>query len=104
MWRSTHLKLQHGSLRNLNGARVVLFYVQNREVFFLNDFMHMLEYSVIVAVDMERKTWRTIPKPCGAKISIHQTQGHLCLCCADIHNMSQFSVWILEDYGTNKWN
>ena len=34
-WRSTHLKLQHGSLRNLNGARVVLFYVQNREVFFL---------------------------------------------------------------------
>jgi hypothetical protein len=35
VWRSTHLKLQHGSLRNLNEARVVLFYVQNREVFFL---------------------------------------------------------------------
>jgi hypothetical protein len=27
--------------------------------FFLNGFMHMVEYSVIVAVDMEGKTWRT---------------------------------------------
>ena len=30
---------------------------------FLNGFMHMLEYSVIVAVIMEGKTWRTIRKP-----------------------------------------
>ena len=79
MWRSTHLKLKHGSLRNLNGARVVLFYVQNREMFFLNGFMHMLEYSTIVAVDMEVKTWRTIRKLGGAKMSIHQAQGHLCM-------------------------
>ena len=33
-------KLQHGSLRNLNGVRVVLFYVQNREVFFLMVYAH----------------------------------------------------------------
>ena len=39
---------------------------------FLNGFMHMLEYSAIVAVDMEGKTWRTIHKPGGAKMSIHQ--------------------------------
>ena len=39
---------------------------------FLNGFMHMLEYSVIVVVDMEGTTWRTIRKPCGAEISIHQ--------------------------------
>ena len=78
MWRSTHLKLQHGSLKNLIGARV-LFYVQNREVFFLNGFMHMLVYSVIVAVDMEEKTWRIIHKPGGAEMSIHQAQGHLCV-------------------------
>ena len=39
---------------------------------FLNGFMHMLEYSTIVAVDMEEKTWRTIHKPGGAKMSIHQ--------------------------------
>ena len=104
MWRSTHLKLQHGSLRNLNGARVVLFYVQNREVFFLNDFMHMLEYSVIVAVDMEGNTWRIIRQPGGAEISIHQAQGHLCVCCADFRNRSWLLVWILEDYGTDNWS
>jgi hypothetical protein len=79
VWRSTHLKLQHGSLRNLNEARV-LFYVQNREVFFLNDFMHILEYSAIVVVDMEGKIWRTINKLGGAEMFIHQAQGHLCVC------------------------
>ena len=39
---------------------------------FLNGFMHVLEYSVIVAVDMEGKTRRTIRKLGGAKMSIHQ--------------------------------
>jgi hypothetical protein len=46
---------------------------------FLNGFMHMVEYSTIVVVDMERKTWRTIRKPGGSEISIHQAQGHLCM-------------------------
>ena len=78
-----------------------MFYVQNREMFFLNGFMHMLEYSAIVAVDMEGNTWRTIRKPGGAKISIHQAQGHLCVCCADFRNRSWLLVWILEDYGTD---
>jgi hypothetical protein len=41
----------------------------------------MLEYSVTVAVDMEKKTWRTIHKPSGAEMSIHQAQGHLCVLC-----------------------
>ena len=48
---------------------------------FLNGFMHMLEYSMIVAVDMKGKTWRTIRKPRGAEISIHQAQDHLCVLC-----------------------
>jgi hypothetical protein len=39
---------------------------------FLNGFMHMLEYTVIVVVDIEKKTWRTIPKLGGAEMSIHQ--------------------------------
>ena len=39
---------------------------------FLNGFMHMLEYSMIVAVDMDEKTWRTIRKLGGAEMSIHQ--------------------------------
>ena len=46
---------------------------------FLNGFMHMLEYSAIVVVDTEGTTWRTIHKPGGAKMSIHQVQGHLCV-------------------------
>jgi len=39
---------------------------------FLNGLMQMLEYSAIVVVDMEGKTWSTICKPCGAEMSIHQ--------------------------------
>ena len=48
---------------------------------FLNGFMHMVEYSVIIAVHMEGETWRTIHKPGGAKMSIHQSQAHLCVLC-----------------------
>ena len=70
---------------------------------FLNSFMHMLEYSTIVAVDMEGKTWRTICKPRGAKMSIHQAQSQLCVCGTDFHNMSWLLVWKLKDYGTNNW-
>ena len=48
---------------------------------FLNGFMHMVEYSVIVTVDIEKKTWGTIHKLGGAEMSIHQAQGHLCVLC-----------------------
>ena len=37
----------------------------------LNGFMHMLEVSQIVVVDMERKTWRKILRPPGPAMSIH---------------------------------
>ena len=47
---------------------------------FLNGFMHMLEVSHIVAVDMEEKTWRKIIRPPGPVMSIHGDQGQLCLC------------------------
>jgi len=50
--------------------------------------MHMLEYSVVVAVDMDGKTWRATPKPHGVEMYFHEAHGHWCLCCADIHNMS----------------
>jgi hypothetical protein len=64
----------------------------------------MVEYSVIVAADMEGKTWKTIRKPSGAEMFIHQAQGHLCVCCANFRNRSWLLVWILEDYGTDNWN
>jgi hypothetical protein len=59
---------------------------------------------VIVAVDMEGITWRTIHKPGGAKMSIHQAQGHLYVCYAYFLNRSWLLVWILEDYGTDNLN
>jgi hypothetical protein len=70
---------------------------------FLNGFMHMLAYSAIVAVDMEGKTLRTIRKPCSTEWSIHQSQGHLCVCCIDFYSISCILVWILEYYGTSNW-
>jgi hypothetical protein len=39
---------------------------------FVNGFMHMLEFTEIVAVNMEGKTWRKIHWPSGDAISIHE--------------------------------
>jgi hypothetical protein len=69
------------------GEGSIVLRSKSRSVF-LNGFMHMLEYSVIVAMDMEEMIWRTIHKPGSAEMSIHQAQGHLCVCCADFHNRS----------------
>ena len=52
------------------GEGSIVLRSKSRSVF-LNCFMHMVEYSTIVAVDMEEKTWRTIRKPGGAEMSIH---------------------------------
>jgi hypothetical protein len=59
---------------------------------FLNGFMHMLEVSHIVVVDMEEKTWRKILRPPGPAMSIHGDQGQLCLRITDIFNMSDLSI------------
>ncbi|XP_066351566.1 uncharacterized protein [Miscanthus floridulus] len=70
---------------------------------FVNGFMHMLEFTQIVVVDMEGKTWRKIRRPIGDAISIHEAQGQLYLCTADTLNRYKLSIWILEDYVTSKW-
>ena len=73
---------------------------------FLNSCLHIMGYSLILVVDMVGKIWRKIPWPRGTLPSIHQAQGHLCVCTVggvSGHNMSQLSFWILEDYATNKW-
>ena len=54
---------------------------------FLNGFIHWLEFSHIIAVDMDGKTSTKIQKPRGDAISIHEAQGQLCLCTADIYTM-----------------
>ena len=43
-----------------------------------------------------------IHKPHGDAISIHEAQGQLCLCTTDIYTMTQLSIWILENYGSNR--
>ena len=53
------------------GDGSIILRSKSRSVF-INGFMHMLEYSAIVAMDMEGQTWRTISKPCSAEMSIHQ--------------------------------
>ena len=56
---------------------------------------------MILAVDMEGNTWRKIDKPSGLQHSMHQAQGHLCVCIVGGPNDSKLSIQILEDYGTN---
>jgi hypothetical protein len=41
---------------------------------FVNGFIHMLEFTQIIAVDMEGKTRRKFCRPTGDAISIHETQ------------------------------
>ena len=77
------------------------------ETMYLNSCLHIMGYwwgcQQILVVDMKGETWRKIPCPLGSSPSIHQAQGHLCVCTVRGHNMSKLSIWILEDYGTNKW-
>ena len=56
---------------------------------------------MILAVDMEGNTWRKIDGPSGLQHSMHQAQGHLCVCTVGGPNDSMLSIWILEDYGTD---
>jgi hypothetical protein len=73
-----------------------------RKGVFINGFMHMLEFTQIVAVHMEGKTWKKNYWPTGDAISIHEAQGQLSLCTADTLNRYELSIWILEEYGTSK--
>ncbi|KAJ1296570.1 hypothetical protein BS78_01G311400 [Paspalum vaginatum] len=72
---------------------------------FLHGFMHMLTYpNGIVAVDMDGKTWKTIPIPSGDDSGcIHQSQGLLYLLDTDSEDAFKLSIWILEDYDSHKW-
>ena len=51
---------------------------------FLNGCLHIMErfgqYSMILVVDMKGNTWRKIDRPSGLQHSMHQAQGHLCVC------------------------
>jgi hypothetical protein len=79
----------------------VIFYRQLSV--FLNDCLHIMEHSgeypMILVVDIEENTWRKIDGPSGLQHSMHQAQGHLCVCTVGGPNDSKLSIWILENYG-----
>jgi hypothetical protein len=74
---------------------------------FLNGFMHMISVAAgIVMVDVEGKTWRSIPVPSEVFLEdgcIDQTQGRLLFLNANETDPSKLSIWILEDHGTHEW-
>ena len=80
--------------------------MRSSETVYLNGCLHIMGYSwgyQILYVDMEGEAWRKIHCPHGSTGFIHQAQGHLCVCTVRGHNMPKLNIWILEDYGTNKW-
>ena len=97
VWTSTHLKLQHGSLSNLNGGEEAELIFPKLATMFLNGCLHYIGfcegYRCILAVDMEGKAWKKIPnRPHGFPCSIHQAHGHLCQCTVGGRNMSKLSI------------
>ena len=63
---------------------------------FLNGYLHNMghsgRYSMIFVVDMERNTWRKIDRLDGLHHSMHQAQGHLCVCTINGPNDSKISI------------
>ncbi|CAN6284214.1 unnamed protein product [Urochloa humidicola] len=93
-WSSMESKWSDGAML-YNGLKSV----------FLNGIMHSLVLmNEIVAVDMEGKRWRTIPTPPSEEFGfISQANGCLLYFDEDDNHAYKLSVWILEDYGTDKW-
>ena len=80
MWRSTHLKLAWIYKESKWGQDIDDVICSRSASVFLNGCLHIMGYSLIVVVDMEGNTWRKIHRPHGTLPSIHQAQGHLCVC------------------------
>ncbi|KAG2551020.1 hypothetical protein PVAP13_9KG367640 [Panicum virgatum] len=101
---SSHFHVVEYVLDEVNGGDDVMLYDIARSVF-LNGFMHMLTFSHgIAVVDMDGKTWRTIPVPSDDELGcIHQAQGRLCFINVDDTDVSKLSIWILENHGTHEW-
>jgi hypothetical protein len=63
---------------------------------FLNGCLHIIGhsrgYSMILVVDIEGNTWRTIDRLSGFHNSMHQAQGHLCICTIDGPNEPKLSI------------
>ncbi|CAN6287697.1 unnamed protein product [Urochloa humidicola] len=86
--------------------------VDSRGVF-MNGILHLLSHeSMVLTVDTEGKTWRTIPVLesmgfenfyKGPVAFLCQSQGRLCYMNTRKHITSKISVWMLEDYTAGLW-
>ncbi|KAM0917458.1 hypothetical protein ACQ4PT_009494 [Festuca glaucescens] len=115
-WRSTRPRLESGATRKLVGMMKETEIASESGSVFLNGMLNLVtDDPVVVAVDMEGKTWRTIPIRSlqsmvaenfafGSDGFISQTQGHLCyVSYTRKRDPSNLSVWILEDYCRGEW-
>ncbi|KAL6610538.1 hypothetical protein ACP70R_040507 [Stipagrostis hirtigluma subsp. patula] len=78
-----------------------------RDSAFFNGVLHLLTTlgsSSVVTVDMDGKTWRTIPTPRDFDF-IGQSQGQLYAVHIDdaVPDANQLSIWVLEDFGEQQW-
>jgi hypothetical protein len=53
---------------------------------------HSGRYSMIFVVDIEGNTWRKIDRLDDLHHSMHQAQGHLCVCIVDSPNDSKLLI------------
>ncbi|XBJ14003.1 hypothetical protein VPH35_006107 [Triticum aestivum] len=74
----------------------------DQDAIFLNGIMHLTTCgSSIVTVDMEAKIWREIRVPHFDAIGL--SKGCLHAWRVDVLNGCQFSLWVLQDYGSENW-
>ncbi|PUZ40482.1 hypothetical protein GQ55_9G427400 [Panicum hallii var. hallii] len=109
---SSHFHVVVYVLDEVNGGDDVMPCDRARIVF-LNGFMHVVTVAEgIVVVDMDGKTWRTIPVPSdGDSGFIDQAQAYRdgfygifpLFINVDDADAFKLSIWILEDHGTNEW-
>ena len=89
---STHLKLQHGSLTNLNGVRRLSEHCQNQQLCFLMVVCTILGSAMVTVVYL-LWIWRKIPNWMrGFSRALFQNQGYLCQCTVGGHNMSKLLI------------
>jgi hypothetical protein len=68
----------------MNSPSILMRHLFGQLSVFHNGCLHIIRHfgknSLILLVDIEENTWRTIDRPPGLHHSLHQVQSHLCSC------------------------
>ncbi|CAL4978979.1 unnamed protein product [Urochloa decumbens] len=75
-----------------------------RQTAFFNGSLHLTtEENLVLAVDKEGETWRSIRTPCRFNFLGH-SEGRLCAVeQPQGHRWNVLAIWFLEDYGGEHW-